>query len=239
MESTRPDVVRPPTRGWSLTSAVNLLTGGQGRPAAIVVAVLLALFQVLWSEQYWKPVRHAVFDAYQRAWPRQMARFPVVIVDIDDTSLAALGQWPWPRTRLARLIEATHQLGALAVALDMLMPEADRLSPIVFLADRADVSPALQVELARLPSNDAVLAEVLRRTPTILGRAGASEHSSPGIPYESQTPVRIHGGTPLAHVQAYAQHVGNIPELEEAASGRGYVNSTPDTDGVVRTLPLL
>jgi len=81
-----------------------------------------------------EPVRHVVFDMYQQVWPRRVARFPVVIVDIDEASIAALGQWPWPRTRLARLLEATHQLGALAVGLDMIMPEVDRLSPSEFIA---------------------------------------------------------------------------------------------------------
>ena len=90
--------------------------------------------------------------------PREILRYPVVIVDIDDASLAALGRWPWPRTRLARLIEATHRAGALAVGLDIVMPEADSLSPGGLLVDRQDVSPTLQNTLAELPSNDIILA---------------------------------------------------------------------------------
>ena len=68
----------------------------------------------------------------------------------------------------ARLLEATHQLGALAVGLDMIMPEVDRLSPSVFIAERPDISPGLQRELAVLPTNDTILAETLRRTPSVV-----------------------------------------------------------------------
>ena len=111
------------TGGWSFTRPLTWFAGGQGRPMAVMATILLAVFQGLLSERYWEPMRNFVFDTYQRALPRRVERFPVVIVDIDEASVAALGQWPWPRTRLARLIEATHQLGARAIGLDMIMPE--------------------------------------------------------------------------------------------------------------------
>ena len=56
---------------------------------------------------------------------------------------------------------------------------------------------------------------------------------------DDQTPVRIHGETPLTSVPNYAGHVTNIPPIEAAASGRGYLNTEPDKDGVVRLVPLL
>src|SRR4029453_10379291 len=126
------------------SNTFRLLSRDQGRRAAMVVALLLAVFDVWLGERYWSPVQYRIFDAYQRVFPRQPQRWPVVIVDIDEASLAKLGQWPWPRTRLARLIDATSQLGALAVGLDMIMPEPDRLSPSVLIDDRPDLHPALR-----------------------------------------------------------------------------------------------
>ena len=131
-------------QGWSSITSIKVLAGGRGRPAAIVTAVLLALWYMLLGEPSWRHLQQAVFDAYQRTFPRQSERLRVFIVDIDEASLTALGQWPWPRTRLARLIDATHRLGALAVGLDLLMPDADRFSPDMVLAERSDVSQALR-----------------------------------------------------------------------------------------------
>ena len=99
------------TGGWSSTNVVRLLASGQGQLAAIVVAVLLAIFHILLGDRYWRSVRETVFDTYQCTFPRQVEGLPVIIVDIDDASFAAMGQWPWPRTRLARLVEATRQMG--------------------------------------------------------------------------------------------------------------------------------
>jgi len=226
--------------GWSLWRPRTWFVNGQGRLVAVLVTVVLAVFQVWLGELYWERIRHVVFDTYQRALPRRVdERFPVIIVDIDEASITALGQWPWPRTRLAHLIEATHRLGALAVGLDIIMPEADRLSPGVFMAERTDISPVLHAELSKLPSNDTILAETLRRTPSVVARDGKDESKPGSVDVDWQTPWQIHGETPLAYVQNYAGHVTNTSEIEAAASGRGYFNAISDADGVVRTVPLL
>lgn len=224
-------------RGWSSTLLARGLTQAQGRLAALLVTVVFAVCALLWGEPYWDPVRQAVFDAYQRAWPRQGTQWPVIIVDIDDASLAALGQWPWPRARLARLIDLVVRQEVLAVGLDLIMPEPDRLSPGVFLAERSDVSPAVQEELAKLPSNDALLADTLRRSPSVVGRAAIPDGAM--HPITHQTPVLLQGEIQNSHLQAYSGHLTNLPILEEAAAGHGYLNDTRDADGIVRTLPLL
>src|SRR5215510_10106070 len=192
------------------------------------------------GELCWERVRNVMFDTYQRVLPRHVdEHVPIVIVDIDEASVAALGQWPWPRTRLARLIEAIHQLGTRAIGLDMIMPEVDRLSPGVFITERPDVSPMLQQELLQLPSNDALLAETLQRTRAVLGRAGTSESMSAHVPVDDHLRVRTYGEPPLAYVRRYQGHMTNLPQFERAASGHGYLNVEPDQDGVVRLVPLL
>lgn len=226
-------------RGWSSARVVVWLSGGHGRPAAIALAVLLAIFHISVGERTLAPLRNLLFDSYQRWWPRTVERYPVTIVDIDDASLAALGQWPWPRARLANLIEATHRLGALAVGLDFIMPEADRLSPELILDDRQELSAALRHELAQLPSNDALLARAVRRIPTVVGRAGIIGNDIKTSRKNGQTPVVIKGESPLGHLQAYHGQVTNISEIEGAASGRGYLNDSRDADGVVRAMPLV
>jgi adenylate cyclase len=139
---------------WRSSGWLARAAEGQTQVAAALLLVL-ALFHITFAERVWSPARNLVFDSYQRWLPRQVSRFPVVIVDIDERSLATFGRWPWPRTRLAQLVEATHRLGALSVGLDIIMPEPDGLSPSYVLAGRPDVSPALREGLDQLPSNDA------------------------------------------------------------------------------------
>src|SRR5262252_1779719 len=70
-----------------------------------------------------------VFDEYIRLKPREYEPAPVRIVDIDDDSLERFGQWPWPRTLLAKLVDRLDELGAAAIAFDILFIDPDRTSP--------------------------------------------------------------------------------------------------------------
>src|ERR1700721_4725712 len=74
-------------------------------------------------------LRVRTFDSFQRIEPRVKTARPVTIVDIDEKSLAKLGQWPWPRTRIADLITNLTRLGAVIVAFDIVFAEPDRLNP--------------------------------------------------------------------------------------------------------------
>ena len=210
-----------------------------GRRAAVGLLTLLALLQIAFGEAGWLPVRNLWFDAFQRASPRSVATLPAVIIDIDDASLEQFGRWPWPRTRLAELIAATHRLGALAVGLDIIMPEPDSLSPQRLLAERQDATPQMRQALAALPSNDTILADTLRQVPSVLGRAALIDASSGRTLTTMQTPAVISGESPQQFVPKYDGQIINLPELESAAHGRGYLNDSRDNDGIVRSMPLV
>src|SRR6266403_4478529 len=74
-------------------------------------------------------LRVRTFDTFQAIEPRVKTAKPVVIVDINEKSLAKLGQWPWPRTRIADLIANLTKLGAVVIAFDIVFAEPDRLNP--------------------------------------------------------------------------------------------------------------
>jgi len=91
------------------------------------------------------------FDAYQVVLPRQAAATAVIVVEIDERSLARYGQWPWPRTLLAELIRRIERPGPSAIGIDLLMPEADRLSPERLLQSARRDDPVLASRLDPLP----------------------------------------------------------------------------------------
>src|SRR3954447_12485541 len=74
-------------------------------------------------------IRVRTFDFFQRIEPRKKTVRPVTIVDIDDKSLEKVGQWPWPRTRIADLVTELTGLGAAVIAFDAVFSEPDRLNP--------------------------------------------------------------------------------------------------------------
>ncbi|MBL8512598.1 MAG: CHASE2 domain-containing protein [Betaproteobacteria bacterium] len=180
---------------------------------------------------------NAVFDGYQKVFPRARNASPAVIVEIDEKSLAALGQWPWPRTRVAALIERIESHQPAAIGIDLLFPEPDSFSP----ARLAEALPVMPTEMAAaletLPSNDALLAGAMKKSKVVLGVAGTPA-VDPRFPYPPRAaPMAVKTNRPL-NVFQFAGHLQSLPELDRAAKGRG-VLSNDSPEGVVRRAPLL
>jgi adenylate cyclase len=144
---------------------------GLGR--SICVLLLVALVGL----RYWDPppleeLRLRTFDTYQKLVPRPlMESSPAVILDIDEPSLSAFGQWPWPRTLIADVVTRLTKLGAAAVAFDIIFAEPDRVSPNLVAGTLTALDDETREKLLRLPSNDQVLAGVMRKTRVILGQS--------------------------------------------------------------------
>ena len=106
-------------------------------------------------------IRVRTFDAFQRIDPRKKTARPVTIVDIDDKSLEKLGQWPWPRTRIADLVTELTRLGAVVIAFDVVFSEPDRLNPDVAADTFRNLDEETRAKLRALPSNDQVFADAI------------------------------------------------------------------------------
>jgi serine phosphatase RsbU (regulator of sigma subunit) len=215
-----------------------VLVGGRGRPLGAAVLVLLLLIPFVPDLRVLTQLRLALFDSYQAIAPRVRASAPAVIVAIDEESLKELGQWPWPRTLMAELIEAIGETGPAAIGVDVLMPEPDRMSPVNLagLIERMDARLARR--LAQLPDNDAVLADSLRRYPAAIGIAGV-EQAEAGVAATGRTaPFRIHGSDPTPHLRQFAGTLRSLPQLDAAARGHGLLSVDP-RGGVVHRVPLV
>ena len=201
--------------------------------------VLLFAFLAL---RYWDPVaveelRLRSFDFYQVMKPREAKFRPVVIVDIDEDSLKQYGQWPWPRTLIAQLVDRLTAYGVAAIGFDVLFAEPDRTSPGVMAGTYPGLDPETRQKLAALPSNDEVLAASIRRSRVVLGQSGE------GLPQPNQdalglTGFATMGSDPKPYLITFPTLLRNIPVLERAAAGKGLFSFRPDRDGIVRRAPL-
>ncbi len=185
-------------------------------------------------------LRLAVFDSYLAASPRIAdPALPVRIVDIDEASLAALGQWPWPRTKLAELLDQLGKLGARSVSIDLILAEPDRLSPSVLLdqwKDRPELE-GLAGRLTALPSHDAELAKAMTNVAVVLGFSAENGPSHQLAP--PRAPFALAGDDAKLFAPAFPGGTGSLPALADAATGLGAVNWLPERDQVVRRVPLI
>jgi adenylate cyclase len=200
--------------------------------APVLVTAVLGLFRPTFLARFDNSVYDIVLRSARTNGPGQH----VAIVDVDDRSLSTIGQWPWRRDVVARLVTRLRNAGASAIALDIIFAESDRYGQPGDSEGRSTGATATGL--------DAALAGALREGRVVLGY-GLTFDPAP----RAQTACVLHPigiaivqpsdetrYEPLFHATGA---VCNLPRLAEATATSGFLNAAPDSDGILRRVPLL
>ncbi len=176
----------------------------------------------------------------------------IVIVDYDQRSLQAEGQWPWSRFKIGQMVRKLKDDGAIVIGFDVFFPEYERnLVKELGLRARngADASAAADAVLQHLESlsisnpdlfdGDAYLADSMQSTEVVLGFSFKNnEATQAGVLPQPVFAVsdRDNNEIELPEMQGY---VGNVDTLQSGAEGAGFIDTVPDADGVIRSTPLI
>ena len=219
------------------------------KPIHLVGLVMLA---ALWGFRHWNPpplqtFQLKTFDFYQNLQPREqkdlhpqlqsvMPKQPVVIVDIDEMSLEKYGQWPWPRTLIAKLVDGLREYGVAVIAFDVFFPEYDRMSPTLLAENLQGLDDTLVEQLKALPTTESALADSMRKTRVVLGQGTLQEAKAMDgdLPVKAKIALMGNPDKVLARIPRFPGVLRNVPELESAAMGLGMVALQPEIDGVIR-----
>ena len=211
-------------------------------PLAVLVAAVLARVAI---PTVFERVSLLSFDLYQRQAPRQATgELPIRIVDIDERSLKKIGQWPWPRSILADLVDKLREAGAAVVVFDVIFAEPDRTSPkllLPLLKDMGVNGGEAEQLLAKMADPDQRLAEAISKLPVVVSFA-LTANGGTGNPLAKAgfSSAAAAGWDPLRYVRSFPDAVAALPALQKAAAGNGFDNELPDEwDGIVRHVPLL
>ncbi len=217
---------------------------GKNRILQISVSALF-LVALLWfrlvDPALMSTMRGTGFDTLQRFWPRENTEpLPVRVVDIDEASLKKIGQWPWSRLTLAKLVNQLHDLGAATIAFDIVFPEQDRLSPRLILSD-PEFKSALSstTVLSSLPDSDAVFASSLSNRPTVVAFA-TSASGTPAADLPTKAGFAQTGASAITAPPQFKTATTNLPIINAAAAGHGGINiDLAGEQGVARQIPFL
>jgi len=183
--------------------------------------------------QIFSNLQNYSFDTLQRLLPREIyAEDPVVIIDIDDRSLAEIGQWPWSRNQLAKLTNQAY--AAAALGFDIVFAESDRTNPQNFISSYP-LNEDLKKELSALPSNDELFSQAIANHGTVvLGQALNNKNNIK--PSKAKFGLVTQGDNPKQFITNYSGIQNNIQQLESSAAGVGSM-SIGNNDAIVRQLP--
>ena len=215
---------------------------GKATGAAILALTALTLLRVE-SPSIVTELQERTFDAYQRIKPRAYADYPVRIADIDDASIAAFGQWPWSRTRLAALTNRLAELGAAVVTFDMLFSETDRTNPAriaqdVGDGDTAEAKAADSDARGACPTTTRRSRQRSAKTSSVLGFAHTPDANDIRPPVKSG--LAFVGVEPTKVLPPFRGAIVSLPVLTDAAAGVGGLNvSARDRSGIIRRIPML
>jgi CHASE2 domain-containing sensor protein len=193
---------------------------------------LLVAVLSLYRPSFLENLEYSTYDALVRAARPRPPAGNIVIVDVDERSLSAIGQWPWRRDLVGNLIERMRDLGASAIALDIIFAESDRYTG------------------TGIPPDDAMANTLRARGPreagaAVLGYALTFDHPSSNQPSACvEHPLGLamirRGEEPADDPFFRATGViCSLPVLTQAAGASGFLNATPDSDGYLRRVPLL
>jgi adenylate cyclase len=223
-----------------LAKAVNELTIPRLYWPAVALFLVLAAAVFYLRPPVLASLRALAFDAYQHAAPAEpLPNSPIRVVQIDEVSLARLGQWPWSRETMAALTDRLGEAGAAAIVFDILFAEPDRTSPEQIVAA---ASPERRDALVRAlgrgyQTHDEIFAAALQRHPSVLAASLHGDLTDATFPLRAGFAVA--GDDPGPFLRDYPGVATNMPTLSDAAAGTGFINWLPDGDQVVRRIPLL
>lgn len=216
------------------------------------IATILMSLLFLIQPQFIRFLDNKLYDQFLRLYHSDKATDVPVVIDIDEKSLREYGQWPWPRYRVAILLQFLRSLGAESVATDIIFVEPDSTSPDALRkAWKKDLK--LDFDFSALPhglrDNDKLLADNLRTGPFILGidfiASVNGNDKSPGRERCEITPITVNvigpADAPSPHtlLGGMARAICPVPILGRAAPATGFITISADEDSIYRRTPLL
>ncbi|MCA1787684.1 MAG: CHASE2 domain-containing protein, partial [Desulfobacteraceae bacterium] len=213
-----------------------------------VSITLLVAGLYIFTPGYLGIMEYKLYDAIFQKVHSKESSDAVTIVDIDEYSLERFGQWPWPRYRVALLLQKIHMAGASAVGVDILFAEPDGTSPVVLqkaFKNDLDLDVAFSGVPEGLMDNDQLLANILQQGSFVLGYSfvfdqRSSEKEKLFPPDLKAVEITLPGAGPASSYLFQARNlIPPLPVLLQQGTPAGFMNTVTDPDGVLRRAPLL
>ena len=215
----------------------NLLIKYQNYLSFFVILVLLIALKIA-NPSFVKSISNLSFDLYQKVFTLNKTDSDVVIIDIDEKSLGKFGQFPWSRSVFAKILENVNKSNPKAVGFDIFFTEKDKQSPEEIIKSY-NLIPADVSELQKLKGHDEIFREQLEKSKSITAVLGSNVPSSNNYDRKAKARFLSKGGDPKDFTYSYTYSIGSLETLEQSVKGLGSISFLDQTDGIIRSLPLL
>ena len=185
-----------------------------------------------------KAISFLSFDLYQKIIPLKKESSEVVIVDINEKSLEKFGQFPWSRSIFAKIIENINTAKPKAIGFDIFFSEKDKQSPEEIIKSY-NLVPTDVTEIQNIRGHDEIFREQLEKSNSVIAVLGSNVSSHGSYDRSAKAKFFSKGGDPKEFTFSYPYSIGSLEKLEKSAKGLGSISFLDQTDGIVRSLPLI
>ena len=202
-----------------------------------ILLILLISIKVI-NPPFIKSISNLSFDLYQKVFTLEKKDTNVVIIDIDENSLGKFGQFPWSRSVFAKILDQLNTSNPKAIGFDIFFTEKDKQSPEEIIKSY-NLIPSDIAELQKLKGHDEIFAEKLKESKSIIAVLGSNVPSHSNYDRKAKAKFLSKGGDPKKFTYSYPYSIGSLEKLEKNVKGLGSISFLDQTDGIIRSLPLL
>ena len=204
----------------------------------IYLGVVLLFFIIikLTNPTIVKKISFINYDLYQKVFNRGEIT-NVTIIDIDEKSIAKIGQFPWRRDIYSKILNNLNQHNPSAIAFDIVFSEKDKQNPKDLLLQlQKESDQFINIEV---PNTNQIFVDSLKKSKVILPVLG--EPNDNYVENNSKPKVRIiaKGDNPKNFIYKYKNKIISLEKISNAASGIGSISLIPNIDGIIRDIPIL
>ncbi len=202
-----------------------------------ILLILLIALKVV-NPSFVKSISFLSFDLYQKVFPLKKDDSNVVIIDIDEKSLGKFGQFPWSRSIFAKIIEKVNSAEPKAIGFDVFFTEKDKQSPEEIIK-AYNLVPTDVLNLQNIKGHDEIFGEALANSNSVIAVLGSNVPSHSNYERSSKARFLSKGGNPKNFTYTFPYSIGSLEKLEKSAKGLGSISFLDQSDGIIRSIPLL
>ena len=204
----------------------------------LLILVLLIVLKTI-NPTFIKSISFLSFDMYQKVFPLKKNDSDVIIIDIDEKSLSKFGQFPWNRSIFAKIIENVDSTNPKAIGFDVFFSEKDKQSPEEIIKSYNILANDVINYLVNIKGHDERFRQQLENSKSVLAVLGSNVSSHGSYDRKAKARFLSKGGDPNQFTYNYPYSIGSLEKLEKSAKGLGSISFLDQTDGIIRSLPLI
>ncbi len=204
----------------------------------LLILILLIVLKTI-NPSFIKSISFLSFDMYQKVFPLKKSDSDVIIIDIDEKSLGKFGQFPWNRSIFAKIIENVDAAKPKAIGFDVFFSEKDKQSPDEIIKSYNILHKYVINYLVNIQSHDENFRQQLEKSKSVLAVLGSNVSSHGSYDRKAKAKFLSKGGDPNQFTYNYPYSIGSLEKLEKSTKGLGSISFLDQTDGIIRSLPLI